>query len=77
MMTKREAYIQHCGTLGISRGLAELMADAPDVDFSMRCSTAASQVCESFTWWTHDEGGGFWDAVFDMLKDMAKKGECK
>lgn len=76
-MTKREAYIRHCESLGISRGLARLMADTKDCYLWRRYPSAALQVDGTLVWETSEQGWDFWHGVWVMLIEMAKTGECK
>ena len=81
-MTARTDYIAHCERLGIHRSLAGLMADEIEKTyhateyFSVRCTDAADQYLRSFHWGTSNFAD-FHNAVYELLCDMAKTGECK
>jgi hypothetical protein len=76
-MTPRQKYIAHCETLGIHKSLARLMADVPVCHYRYRESQASEQLMESVAWFSSGQGFDFWDGAHQMLKDMAKTGECK
>jgi hypothetical protein len=63
---------------GLRAGLAHLgIAHRTVCHYRYRESQASEQLMESVAWFSSEQGFNFWDGVHQMLKHMAKTGECK